>query len=271
MHPLPPDYLPLPGPGGAMAVARRDALEGVREALATGGTLERWASSHPDRREMRGRGTVYAVRLPAGGPAVVVRHARHGGMLARITGDRFFRSGRAPRELRIALRLAAADVPTPAVVAYVSYPAGPLLSRIDVATEEVVGGLDLPAALERWPADRAAIVHAVGGLLGRLTRAGVRHPDLNVKNVLVANTPVTGVPHADAPAARAPGAAPVAYLLDVDRVLFGGPDDPSIAAANVARLTRSARKWARRGVTLLGDDELVMLAYAAGAPDAVWR
>ncbi|HEX5581795.1 MAG TPA: lipopolysaccharide kinase InaA family protein, partial [Gemmatimonadaceae bacterium] len=140
--------------------------------------------------------------------------------------------------------------------AYVAYPAGRFLSRIDVATEEIVGGLDLPAALERWPAERAAILDAVAQLLGRLARAGARHPDLNVKNVLLTNDPAR---------------APVAHVLDVDRVLFGAPGDRSIAASNMARLARSARKWARRGSTILSDDELARLAAASGAPGAARR
>ncbi|HEY0970829.1 MAG TPA: lipopolysaccharide kinase InaA family protein [Gemmatimonadales bacterium] len=255
--PPPPGYVHLPVPDvDTIAVARQDAADGVREALAAGGTLERWAASHPERREMRGRGAVYAVPLPAGGPAVVVRHARHGGLLASLTGDRFLGSGRAPRELDVALRLAAAGVPTPSVVTYVTYPAGPLLNRIDVATEEIAGGLDLPAALERWPADRAALLDAVAGLLARLARAGARHPDLNVKNVLVTNQA---------------GGAPIAHVLDVDRVVFGRAGDPAVATANMARLARSARKWARRGVTLLTDAELAALTAASGAPARAFR
>ncbi len=250
-HPLPPGYRPIIGSDGSLAVVRDDALDGVREALIAGGTLEGWAASHPDRREMRGRGVVYAVPLPGGGPPIVVRHARHGGLLAPLTGDRFLGGGRARQEVEISLRLAAAGVPTPSVVAYVTYPAGRPFSRIDVATEEIVGGLDLPAALERWPAHRAAQLDAVATLLARLGRAGARHPDLNVKNVLVTN--------------EADG-APVAHVLDVDRVIFGAAGDPSIAAANLARLTRSARKWASRGHMLVTDDELARLAAAAGAP-----
>jgi hypothetical protein len=238
------DYVPVPG---ALAMARLDVAQAVGHVLRAG-TLERWAAGHPERREMRGRGAVYAVPLPDGGPRVVVRHARHGGLLASITGDRFLGLGRAPRELRIALRLAASGVPTPPVVAYALYGAGRLLTRADVVTEEIVGGLDLPDALARWPEARGALLAAVATRLGRLARAGARHPDLNVKNVLLT---------------RPAGADPVAYVLDVDRIVFEAPG-ARVAAANVARLARSARKWAARGTPLLGAAEIAALAAAGG-------
>jgi 3-deoxy-D-manno-octulosonic acid kinase len=47
---------------------------------------------------------------------VVVRHAWHGGLLAPLTRDLFAPPTRAPHELRVALRLADAGVPTPEVV-----------------------------------------------------------------------------------------------------------------------------------------------------------
>lgn len=237
----PDGYWPLPI-RGLNGVVRRDALDGVRDVLAQN-TLAGWAAAHPFRREMRGRGLVYAVTLPPAGPHVVVRHARHGGLLAGLTGDRFLKPTRAPHELRVALRLAAAGVPTPSVVAYVLYPAGPLLYRVDVATEEIAGGLDLPEALARWPDHRAAMLRAVGRLLTQLAQAGARHPDLNVKNILL--TPPAG-------------ADPVAHVLDVDRIVF---DEPGrrVATANAARLGRSARKWARRGQPLLTVAELARM------------
>ena len=236
---------------GAQAVAEEAAAGAVRLVLE-GGTLEAYAARHPARRELRGRGVVYAVPLPERGPRVVVRHARHGGLLAPVTGDRFLAPTRAPHELRTALRLADAGVPTPRVVAYATYPAGPLLRRADVATAEIEQGLDLPAALARWPEAREALLDAVAHLVAALTRAGARHPDLNVKNVLL--TPGLSA-----------GAAPQALVLDVDRVVFGTAGNAAVTAANVRRLVRSARKWGARHGTLLTEAELGALARAAGA------
>ena len=58
---------------------------------------------------------------------------------------------------------------------------------------------------------------------------GVIHPDLNVKNVLLV---------------RAPRGTLTAMVIDVDVVQWGTDRSPTdIMAANVARLSRSLRKW----------------------------
>ena len=242
----------------ALGVARDDSAAAIRAVLGTHDTLLDWAASHPARRELQGRGAAWAVPLP-GGPAVVVRHNRHGGLLAPLTGDRFLAPTRAPRELATVLRLAAAGVPTPAVVAYLRYPAGPLLHRVDVATAEIAGGADLPDALARWPEARVPLLHAVAHLIARLSRAGAQHPDLNLKNVLLT------LQHS---VARA-------YVLDVDRIRFvsrGAPSDSGIAGAldgNLARFARSARKWrARSAAQAPSEEELVALHRAARGGEA---
>jgi 3-deoxy-D-manno-octulosonic acid kinase len=228
----PPGYQRFLTTGGAEVVARTADARAVRETLA-GSTLYEWAERQPGARALYGRGTSYAVALPATGPdapgaRVVVRHARHGGLLAPLTGDRFLGSTRAPRELDAALRLAAAGVPTPEVVAYVLYPAGTLMRRADVATREIEGR-DLATVLEGGPSDgeQEAALAATAGLLGALARAGARHSDLNIKNVLLAPNGNGGL---------------LAWVLDVDVVRFRAPDDPAAAWSNVARIERSFRK-----------------------------
>src|SRR3982751_3425654 len=167
--------------GGADVVALGTCADAVRRAVDDR-SLYAYAAAHPGRRELRGRGAAYAVPLPDGETRVVVRHSRHGGLLAPVTGDRFFPPTRAPNELRTALRLAASGVATPEVIAYATYPAGTLLRRSDVATREVVGGADLGALLATpTPANvRASIWQATAALLRALERAGAQHPDLNV-------------------------------------------------------------------------------------------
>lgn len=233
-------------PPGVSGVARGDVVDAVAGAVSSAGTLHLWASRQPGRRELHGRGVAWAVRLPDGMP-VVVRHNRHGGLFAPITGDRFLAPTRAPAELATALRLAAASVPTPAVLAYVVYPAGPLLRRVDVATMEIEDGADLPAALERWPAHRDGLLAATARLVARLTRAGARHPDLNVKNVLLTVT----------------GDTPSAHVLDVDRIVFGAPGDPRVTDSNLARLARSVHRWQERRGPLLDAGELLRIERLA--------
>lgn len=232
--------------GSSEVVALVAAAEAVREALHEG-TLYEYAARHPRAREFTGRGVAYAVPLPDLVTQVVVRRSRHGGFLAPVTGDRFLAPTRAPRELRSAVRLAACGVRTPELVAYATYPAGPLLRRSDVATREVPRGKDLAVALLNPPPGDAKreLLRAAAALVAALGRCGARHPDLNLKNVLLA-----------------PGSAgrTEAWVLDVDRVTFGRAGDPAVTRANLERLTRSARKWRELYGAAISDAELAQLA-----------
>jgi 3-deoxy-D-manno-octulosonic acid kinase len=251
---LPPGYVSM-REGGATCVMRADIASGVREALRAGGSLYDWAAHARDARVMHGRAPVYAATLPDSDVRVVVRHAWHGGLFAPLTGDRFLAPTRAPHELATSLRLAAAGVATPEMVAYAIYPAGPLLRTSDVATRELSPSRDLAAALAEHDAvSRSAALHATAELLRALQRAGARHPDLNLKNVLLLSNVASN---------GSSSAALTAYVLDVDRVILGDPADMRITSANLERLTRSARKWRSLHALPVSDAELADLASAA--------
>jgi len=213
--------------GHAVAIARSDVAVGIRSSLVNADgshrTLHEYAARHPGARLLQGRGAAYAVPLPQGTFRVVIRHNRHGGRLARFTGDRFLSPTRAPYELEISLALARIGVPTPEVVAYALYPPGGLLQRSDVCSREISGGRDLAQILTgASEAERAAAMAATAVLVGSLARAGARHHDLNAKNVLLA--------------------ADRAYVLDVDRMTLGRPAEAALDG-NLSRLARSLRKW----------------------------
>ncbi|HEY5491272.1 MAG TPA: lipopolysaccharide kinase InaA family protein [Gemmatimonadaceae bacterium] len=238
--------------GPVTLVAREWASAVLRQALQAHGSLFRWAEAQRSRDELRGRGVTWATILPPGpgtgaDTPVVVRHTRHGGLFAPLTGDLFLLPTRAPRELSTAVRLSAGGVPTPEVIAYAVHPVGGILARSDMMTRRLPHGSDLPDA---WRAAcpgaaRDAIIDAVATLLRALSALGAQHADLNVKNVYIAGE----------------GAATTAYVLDVDRVRFVA--DGNVSARNFARFARSARKWnAERGLDL-GDDALVRLATRA--------
>ena len=203
-------------------------LETPLRSIVAAGTLYEFAKARPQARALAGRAPVYAIPLDATGDRLVVRHNHHGGAFAPLTRDLFRAPGRAPLELQISERLRALGVPTPPVLAYAIYTAPIGLCRSDVATMEIADSFDLAAALlldDRALRDRAWV--AAARLVAQLSAAGARHHDLNVKNVLLRATP---------------GGELDAFVLDVDRVTFGG-EPRAIAAANVARLARSARKW----------------------------
>jgi hypothetical protein len=236
---------------GADVVALEACAEPVRQAMQRT-SLYAFAAHHPARRELRGRAAAYAVPLPDGTTRVVVRHSRHGGLLAPVTGDRFLAPTRAPHELATSLRLGSAGVATPEIVAYAVYPAGGPFRRTDIATREVEGGRDLVAVLGDARARRELpeVVDATARLLRTLTRAGARHPDLNAANVLLVKR----------------DGAYRAHVLDVDRVTFGTAGDAAIATANLERLMRSLRKLRSLGRIAISDTELAALATAAGRP-----
>lgn len=200
--------------------------DGVSAAL-TRGTLYDYARAHTERPPFVGRGPAYTLTL--GDTHVVVRHARHGGLLAAVTRDLFVGATRAGHELDVSLRLRQAGVATPQVLGFVLYRVAPGLRRADVLTREIAGAADLLTVLTGDPSasDRAAIWDAVRILVEDLSRVGAVHADLNVRNVLIE---------------RAPGGAPVAHALDVDRVTWHRPDARAALRANWARLNRSARK-----------------------------
>jgi len=233
--------------GHAVAVARTDFAFGIRRALVgadgTRSTLHEFASRQPNARLFHGRGPAYSVTLPQASARVVVRHNRHGGLFGPLTGDLFFAPTRGPLELERSIALEELGVPTPQVVAYALYPPGGLLQRCDVATREIASGRDLADIVTRdGGPERAAALAATATLLGAMARAGVRHPDLNAKNVLVTYEQ--------------------AFVLDVDRVRLGAAPEDAMDA-NLARLTRSLEKWRARHGARLSERDLADLGTAA--------
>ena len=233
-------------------MARRDVAAAVRRALAAGTTLHRWAGQQPGRREFTGRGAAYGVAL--GGARVVVRHARHGGLLAPLLGDVFLGRPRFYREAALAHRLAGGGVRTPAVVAGVRYRAGPG-HRADVATEWIDGADMVELFYGARPpagATREAALAAVGHLVRRLHDLGLVHPDLQLRNLALSGA----------------AAAPEAWLLDVDtcRPMRGAAARER--ARNLARLYRSWAKWNRLREPRLTEHDraLFAAAYLEGTP-----
>ncbi|HIJ94151.1 MAG TPA: hypothetical protein HPP94_00115 [Desulfuromonadales bacterium] len=196
---------------------------------------------------MHGRAVIFAVDLPTFPPTpVVVRRNRHGGLLGALTGEYFLAPTRAPFELATSLRLAAAGIPTPEVIAYGVYPVAGMFARSDVMTRRLPAGDDLPAAWKKSNSDgHEALLVAVANLLKALAGAGAWHADLNLKNIYIVGS----------------GSAVVAYLLDVDRVTFPGGGD--VAGRNFSRVARSARKWRERWGLAFSEDDLARLAVLA--------
>ena len=236
--------------------ARGLVIEGCQdavEAILAAETLYDYAARQPDARVFKGRAPVYSVILGESCGNVVVRHAMRGGFLSRTGSDLFFPPTRGLRELVNSLRLRLAGVPTPEVVAVVSYSAGPVLRRSDVATREIPDSHDLAVVLSEMTDGnhRGACLRAAGTLLRSLGHAGAHHPDLNARNVLVTWDSDQGAG---------------AHVLDVDRIRFHVPGDPMVARANLARLFRSLRKLRDRGELDVSEKEIELIGAAAAVP-----
>lgn len=210
----------------------------------------------------------------------VVRHYHRGGAIAPVLGDRYLRLG-APRPVReygTGRALERRGIPTPVHIAAAVYPSG-IWYRGDLVTRWVPGSRDLAAVLfpgwslegrdsggrrsaagagpepgvgpepggpEAGGPEAEAAMRATGRLFRRLHEGGVVHPDLNLKNVLIAGD----------------AGAPDALVLDLDGATVTSRVGDGARLRMVARFWRSARKW--RKTTGVALDPSLQAAFEAG-------
>ena len=160
---------------------------------------EHWRARGALQATRGGRGTVAFLRT-ADGERWVLRHYRRGGLVARLSDDRYLFTGasrtRSFAEWRLLRRLREWGLPVPQPVAARYVRAG-LGYRADLITVE----LPVRSTLASWLTDAplpAATWTAVGRCVGRLHARGVHHADLNAHNLLL-------------------GDGEAVYVLDFDR------------------------------------------------------
>ncbi len=244
-------------PAGS-AWLRPELRDWAARVLSTGGTLFGAARSAPGAARLEGRGPAFAIDVA--GVRCVVRHYRRGGAVARFLGDRYLRLG-PPRpflELQASEAARGRGVPTPSALAASVHRAGAFY-RGDFVSELVPGSRDLADVLFGGPGTdppgsprRTGALEAAGSLVAVLGRVGVRHPDLNAKNILLSGDPTAPSPH----------------LIDLDgcRVLPVGSE--ADASRMLARLERSLGKWERLAGRALGPGEWEALRRAASGGGA---
>lgn len=228
---------------GVELVAHDSVIDALSNVLTQFGTLYAWAGSAQQPRALRGRAPVFVARVPGAADAtIVVRHAWHGGMLAPITRDLYFRPTRAPDELRMSRSLRETGIATPEFMAYALYDAGLGVVRVDVATRFVENSNDFAAVLADHVPNitRAEAFAAVRELLAQMSTHGFVHPDLNVKNILLYRV----------------AESVKAAVLDVD-VMQQIPKSEGERAAmdNFLRLDRSLQKAERQFGIKLSNEE----------------
>lgn len=232
---------------GARLLVRPEARSWAESAVSGHGTLHRAAARESGGRSVEGRDPVYLVEarpdeveavLDADPGRWAVRHYRRGGAVAPLLGDRYLRVGE-PRpflELRASEVARSRRIPTPRVIAAAVYPAGPFY-RGDLVTKYVENAVQLARVLfdpdRRGLAatvDRRQALAETGALIRRMAAAGLHHPDLNARNVLL----------------QWKGQAPDAWVVDLDRCRFEPDPVEGAADAMEARLVRSIRKLEKK-------------------------
>jgi 3-deoxy-D-manno-octulosonic acid kinase len=154
--------------------------------------------------------------------ATVLRHYRRGGLAARLAADRYLWRGaeatRCFRELRLLAEIEALGLPAARPVA-ARYARAGLSYRADLLTLAIPGARPLAACLgEALP---EALWRRIGTTLRAFHDAGIRHADLNARNVLL-------------------DAGGGVHLIDFDRGARVAPG--AWRARNLARLEHSLRK-----------------------------
>lgn len=133
--------------------------------------------------EFGGRGQALAVATEAG-PAVL-RHCLRGGMMARISRDRYLFTGyqrsRSFREFRILSHLHKMGLPVPEPLMAGCQRLG-LTCRAAILTRLIENAISLPQAADILEPDHWRRLSVT---LQRFFRAGVIHPDLNANNLLI--------------------------------------------------------------------------------------
>lgn len=220
----------MPGPleGFAFTPAGRLRLLVRQGAPEVAELLRRWARGDlpPARALPGGRGGVGAFNLRPD-LAVVLRPYRRGGLIGRFNRSRYLGLSPRPfRELRTALAVARAGVPTPEPLGAAVLWDAPGLYRGAFASRELWGAANLWRFLQQAPpAQRGPACAAAAAVVRRLHDAGALHPDLNLQNVLIRRT----------------AAGLEAWLIDLDGARFTTVT-PRHRQAAFARLCQSMRK-----------------------------
>jgi 3-deoxy-D-manno-octulosonic acid kinase len=219
---------------GAQVIALESARAAIARILEASGTIHAHAAASASAKPLRGRGVSWAFDA-ADQERWVVRHFRRGGAMTKLLDDRYLRVGptRPARELLASISLRARGVDTPEVVAYAIYSVG-IYHRADIVTRWIADSEDLASVTfgpdARSAGGRAVAWAAAGRLLHSAFEHGAHHPDLNLRNILVAGD------HTQ----------PTAWLIDLDRCRVHTRVSQGARRSMLERFHRSRRKLERR-------------------------
>jgi 3-deoxy-D-manno-octulosonic acid kinase len=165
--------------------------------------------------------------------------------MRHLNPRRYFIGHRAFHELRVTERARAAGVRVPEVVAAMEKRAM-IGYKAALATVLVPDAVELAGWLLARPphGEVAAVLREAGRQMGMMHAAGIAHPDLNLRNFLVAGSEVHVIPRSQATRDLQPrGTTLAVYIIDLDRArAYDGPVPPLRRRRDLARLMRSIRK-----------------------------
>lgn len=237
--------------GILLRVERKEVLAG----LPGYEVAVREVAAHPDdlpaAAGLGGRGALRRVDSVEG--PLLVREYRKGGLLRRFRGRRMHGRWRPLDELVLHRRLAALGVPVPEAVGCVVL-RGATGWRGFLLLHEIEGAEDLEALLHGVPApdgpDLRRVVHEAGRVVRTLHDAGVPHPDLHPKNLLLA------------PDGRL-------VVIDLDKAQPStGVLSEEARLGNLVRLGRAIEKHRLKGIHAGPGEALRFLEGYAGSPEA---
>lgn len=163
------------------------------------------------------------------GTKVVIKEYLRGGAVRHLNRARYFVGHRAIDEAIATERARAAGVRVPEVLAAIER-----RHTIGYTAHLITRLVDRGTHGEAWlrprsKGERTAALIEAGRQVARMHAAGIAHPDLNLRNLLIVEAPGSG--------------CPLVYLLDFDRArLHDCQVPPSRRADDLERLGRSARK-----------------------------
>jgi tRNA A-37 threonylcarbamoyl transferase component Bud32 len=207
--------------------------------------------------EPGGRAPVYHIE-DRGIGGMVLRGFHHGGLFAKLMGNRFLGASRFLAELRVSEAIRREAVPTPEVLALHFRRAGAGTYRGWILTRYIGGGENLrrwvEAGLPGNP-ERRMVLRLAARTVGSLHAAGCLHPDLNLSNLLLAHGKI--------------------FVLDLDGASVKRPLGVGARCSNLLRLYRSLAKAMDRVEPLSLEDRWAFIkAYSGGDRDdsrALWR
>ena len=187
---------------------------------------EYWLANHAVRGMQSGRGNTLTIETPVG-PAVLRNYLR-GGWAAHLSRDRYIYTGfsrsRPFREMQLLARLRDMRLPVPLPLAAACRRHGLTYSGA-LLTRQIDGATTLADRLGDIQGERSGWI-AVGQCIRRFHLAGIAHPDLNARNILLSS-------HA--------GDSGQVHLVDFDRGSLS-PAGRRHCLANLRRLRRSLEK-----------------------------